>query len=67
MGVNYREVRKEMDDTDFTKVFTFNSSIKRMSTVIPLPDGGFRVLTNGTAKVVIKRCTGAMDMNWEVE
>ena len=47
MGVNYREVRKEMDDTDFTKVFTFNSSMKRMSTVIPLPDGGFRVLTMG--------------------
>jgi Ca2+ transporting ATPase len=55
-----------MDDTDFTKVFMFNSAMKRMSTVIPLPEGGFRLLTKGAAEVVIKRCTGAMDMNGEV-
>jgi len=66
IGVDYREVRKEVDDSDFTKVFTFNSAMKRMSTVIPLPGGGFRVLTKGAAEVIIKRCI-AVDIDGEVE
>jgi Ca2+ transporting ATPase len=42
LGVDYREMRREMPDTRFKKVYTFNSSRKSMSTIIPLSSGGFR-------------------------
>ena len=37
LGLDYRAIRKRNPDTSFAKVYTFNSSRKSMSTVIPLP------------------------------
>ena len=42
LGVDYRQMRREMPDTRFKKVYTFNSARKSMSTIIPLDSGGFR-------------------------
>ena len=35
-------MRRDMPDTRFKKVYTFNSARKSMSTIIPLDSGGFR-------------------------
>ena len=37
LGLDYRAIRKRNPDTSFSKVYTFNSARKSMSTVIPLP------------------------------
>ena len=36
------QMRRDMPDTRFKKVYTFNSARKSMSTIIPLDTGGFR-------------------------
>jgi len=57
MGVDYRQIRREMPDTKFKKVYTFNSARKSMSTIIPLEDGGFRVYTKGASEIITKKCS----------
>merc|ERR1711892_498556 len=57
LGVDYRQLRKEMPDTRFKKVYTFNSARKSMSTIIPLDSGGFRVYTKGASEIVMKKCS----------
>lgn len=44
----------------FTKVFTFNSARKSMSTVVPLPEGGYRIFTKGASEIVLARCSAIM-------
>jgi len=57
LGVDYRQLRKDMPDTRFKKVYTFNSARKSMSTIIPLDSGGFRVYTKGASEIVMKKCS----------
>lgn len=38
------------------QVYTFNSMRKSMSTVINLPNGGYRVFSKGASEIVTKRC-----------
>jgi magnesium-transporting ATPase (P-type) len=47
----------EMPEEKFTKVFTFNSERKSMSTVIPLEGGGYRVYTKGASEIIMKKCS----------
>ncbi|KAJ8983080.1 hypothetical protein NQ317_007122 [Molorchus minor] len=47
LGKNYQTVRDDIPEEMFTRVFTFNSVRKSMSTVIPRPGGGFRLYTKG--------------------
>merc|ERR1719233_1551312 len=61
LEIDYKEVRSQIEDSDFVKVFPFNSSMKRMSTVIPLQDGSCRVFTKGAAEVIIGRCESVVD------
>merc|ERR1719233_390753 len=61
LEIDYKEVRSQIEDSDFVKVFPFNSSMKRMSTVIPLQDGSCRVFTKGAAEVIIERCKYVVD------
>merc|ERR1719233_631876 len=61
LEIDYKEVRSQIEDSDFVKVFPFNSSMKRMSTVIPLQDGSCRVYAKGAAEVVIERCEYLVD------
>jgi len=57
LGVDYRQLRREMPDTKFKKVYTFNSARKSMSTIIPLASGGFRVYTKGASEIIMKKCS----------
>ena len=56
MGEQYRAIRKRHPDSSFTKVFTFNSARKSMSTVIPLETGGYRIYTKGASEIIISKC-----------
>ena len=44
------QMRRDMPDTRFKKVYTFNSARKSMSTIIPLDTGGFRWHTHECKK-----------------
>merc|ERR1719309_1478950 len=67
LGVDYRQLRKEMPDTRFKKVYTFNSARKSMSTIIPLDSGGFRVYTKGASEIIMKKCSFLLGDNGNVE
>ena len=57
LGSNYRKLREEMPDSRLTKVYTFNSERKSMSTIVPLDSGGYRVYTKGASEIVLKKCS----------
>lgn len=59
-GIDYEEIRKEYPVEVFTKVYTFNSARKSMSTAIPLPNGGFRLFTKGASEIVLSKCTSIL-------
>ena len=55
MKENYQHFRDNMPEEKFVKVFTFNSSRKSMSTVVPLVEkegGGYRVHCKGASETV---------------
>lgn len=56
MGKSYQNIRDEVPEEMFTRVFTFNSIRKSMSTVIPLRSGCFRLFTKGASEIVLKKC-----------
>lgn len=60
IGIDYEEVREEHPVETFTKVFTFNSSRKSMSTVLPLPGGGYRLYTKGASEIVLAKCSSIL-------
>uniref|UniRef100_A0A1W7RAY7 Calcium-transporting ATPase n=1 Tax=Hadrurus spadix TaxID=141984 RepID=A0A1W7RAY7_9SCOR len=57
IGKDYQTVRDDIPEEKLYKVYTFNSVRKSMSTVIPLPGGGFRVFTKGASEMVLKKCS----------
>jgi len=67
LGVDYRQLRREMPDTAFKKVYTFNSARKSMSTIIPLDTGGFRVYTKGASEIIMKKCSFLLGEGGKVE
>jgi len=67
LGVDYRQLRREMPDTRFKKVYTFNSARKSMSTIIPLDTGGFRVYTKGASEIIMKKCSFIIGDGGKVE
>ncbi|GAB0092104.1 Calcium-transporting ATPase [Sergentomyia squamirostris] len=56
LGVNYQTIRDDITEESFTRVYTFNSVRKSMSTVIPRPGGGYRLYTKGASEIVLKKC-----------
>lgn len=56
-GIDYEAVREQHPTEIFTKVFTFNSARKSMSTVLPLPGGGYRLFTKGASEIVLGKCS----------
>ncbi|XP_055922081.1 plasma membrane calcium-transporting ATPase 2 isoform X2 [Eupeodes corollae] len=56
LGCKYQTIRDEITEDKFTRVYTFNSVRKSMSTVIPRPNGGFRLYTKGASEIVLKKC-----------
>merc|ERR1712223_1334635 len=67
LGVDYQKMRRDMPDTRFKKVYTFNSARKSMSTIIPLDSGGFRVYTKGASEIVMKKCSFLLAENGRVD
>ena len=69
LGEDYREIRRRNPDSSFTKVFTFNSARKSMSTIVPLGDGtgGFRIYTKGASEVIMKKCAFVLGEGGRVE
>jgi Ca2+ transporting ATPase len=55
VGGGYESIREEYPEESLYKVYTFNSDRKSMSTVIRLPNGGFRVFTKGASEIVMKK------------
>ncbi|XP_014670937.1 PREDICTED: plasma membrane calcium-transporting ATPase 2-like [Priapulus caudatus] len=62
-GKDYKTVRDEMPEESLTKVYTFNSVRKSMSTVVPRPGGGLRVHSKGASEIVLKRCSFILSAN----
>ncbi|XP_065196137.1 plasma membrane calcium-transporting ATPase 4-like [Sycon ciliatum] len=59
MGKSFETIRKEHPVESFTKVFTFNSDRKSMSTVIPIENGGFRLFCKGASEI-LEKCSQAV-------
>nr|XP_034836749.1 plasma membrane calcium-transporting ATPase 3 isoform X4 [Maniola hyperantus] len=55
LGQSYDAVRERHPEESFTRVYTFNSVRKSMSTVIPYK-GGYRLYTKGASEIVLKKC-----------
>ncbi|XP_043603212.1 plasma membrane calcium-transporting ATPase 3 isoform X5 [Bombus pyrosoma] len=56
LGMNYQTVRDDQPEETFTRVYTFNSVRKSMSTVIPRKGGGYRLFTKGASEIIMKKC-----------
>ncbi|XP_039264361.1 plasma membrane calcium-transporting ATPase 2-like isoform X2 [Styela clava] len=57
MGRHYQSVRDEITEEKLFKVYTFNSTRKSMSTVIPADDNGYRLYTKGASEIILKKCS----------
>ena len=66
MKQDYQAVRDEVPEEMLTKVFTFNSLRKSMSTVIP-KENGFRLFTKGASEIVLRKCTHIIDCQGEIK
>lgn len=53
---DYETFRERYPEEIFCRVYTFNSARKSMSTVIPLPEGGYRLYTKGAAEIILNKC-----------
>ncbi|CAG7820245.1 unnamed protein product [Allacma fusca] len=56
LGKDYQQIRDNITEESFTRVYTFNSVRKSMSTVIPREGGGFRLFTKGASEIIMKKC-----------
>lgn len=56
LGQDYRKIREGTPEESFTHVYTFNSVRKSMSTVVPQPDGSYRLFTKGASEIILKKC-----------
>ncbi|CAI5448926.1 unnamed protein product [Caenorhabditis angaria] len=63
LGKSYQDIRDKHPEETIPKVYTFNSVRKSMSTVVNLPDGGYRVFSKGASEIVTKRCKHFLGKN----
>ncbi|XP_015840466.1 plasma membrane calcium-transporting ATPase 2 isoform X3 [Tribolium castaneum] len=56
LGKNYQTIRDDYPEESFTRVYTFNSVRKSMSTVIPRAGGGYRLYTKGASEMILNKC-----------
>ncbi|CAH1960691.1 unnamed protein product [Acanthoscelides obtectus] len=56
LGKNYQTIRDDYPEETFTRVYTFNSVRKSMSTVIPRQGGGYRLYTKGASEIILNKC-----------
>ncbi|XP_049500424.1 plasma membrane calcium-transporting ATPase 3 isoform X9 [Panthera uncia] len=62
---DFQPVREQIPEDKLHKVYTFNSVRKSMSTVIRMPDGGFRLFSKGASEILLKKCTNILNSNGE--
>lgn len=67
----YNFYRGKMPEERFVKVFTFNSTRKSMSTVVPVIDEkdqfvGYRVHCKGASEIVLSKCTSIISEDGQV-
>lgn len=55
LGKSYQNVRDDNPEETFTRVYTFNSVRKSMSTVVPREGGGYRLFTKGASEIIMKK------------
>ncbi|KRT78573.1 hydrolase [Oryctes borbonicus] len=56
LGKSYQTIRDDQPEETFTRVYTFNSVRKSMSTVIPRQGGGYRLFTKGASEIILNKC-----------
>uniref|UniRef100_A0A2K6RIV5 Calcium-transporting ATPase n=1 Tax=Rhinopithecus roxellana TaxID=61622 RepID=A0A2K6RIV5_RHIRO len=64
---DFQPVREQIPEDKLYKVYTFNSVRKSMSTVIRMPDGGFRLFSKGASEILLKKCTNILNSNGELQ
>lgn len=57
LGKSYQAYRDEVTEEMLTRVYTFNSVRKSMSTVIPREGGGYLLYSKGASEIILKKCT----------
>ncbi|KAK1346358.1 LOW QUALITY PROTEIN: hypothetical protein QTO34_000212 [Cnephaeus nilssonii] len=63
---DFQPVRERIPEDKLYKVYTFNSVRKSMSTVIRMPEGGFRLFSKGASEILLKKCTNILNSNGEL-
>ncbi|KAM4020745.1 plasma membrane calcium-transporting ATPase 3 isoform 2-T2 [Anomaloglossus baeobatrachus] len=61
MQRDYQLVRDQIPEETLYKVYTFNSVRKSMSTVVCLPNGGFRLYSKGASEIILKKCSNMLN------
>ncbi|XP_066588995.1 plasma membrane calcium-transporting ATPase 2 isoform X2 [Prorops nasuta] len=56
LSKSYQTIRDDQPEETFTRVYTFNSVRKSMSTVVPREGGGYRLFTKGASEIIMKKC-----------
>lgn len=67
LGKSYQQFRDEITEEQLTRVYTFNSVRKSMSTVIPREGGGYLLYSKGASEIVLKKCSHIRDKNGELK
>ncbi|KAK3932602.1 Plasma membrane calcium-transporting ATPase 3 [Frankliniella fusca] len=67
LGKNYQTIRDDVPEEIFTRVYTFNSVRKSMSTVVPRKGGGFRLFTKGASEIILGKCSFIYGRNGHLE
>ncbi|XP_071805419.1 plasma membrane calcium-transporting ATPase 3-like [Asterias amurensis] len=63
----YQAIRDRWPVERYVHCYTFNSTRKSMSTVIPLEGGGFRLYSKGASEIIMKKCTKIVDANCQLQ
>ncbi|XP_038068879.1 plasma membrane calcium-transporting ATPase 2-like isoform X2 [Patiria miniata] len=61
LSQEYQTIRDRWPVEKYVHVYTFNSTRKSMSTVIPLDGGGYRLYSKGASEIILKKCTRILD------
>lgn len=56
-GADYASIREQYMGERIAKLYTFSSLKKRMSIIVRLDDGSFRLHTKGASEIVLKLCS----------
>lgn len=67
LGKNYQTIRDDVPEEIFTRVYTFNSVRKSMSTIVPRKGGGYRLFVKGASEIILTKCSFIYGRNGHLE